>query len=318
MTTSFPGQDPGQDPGHEPRRPEPTEDSDPESTERFDDSEQFEATDQFGHPGQHQDPGQYHDPGRFDDLHQDDLDRFDEPEPAGRPEPPAPPSYDSGRGRLITTILAAVVVLVGAAASVWWFSGRNTSGHQVSAPPSRTTQRRPPRSAPTTPDNSAYGVGTCLDEPLDPATSGLELQPVSCAGDEAVLMVNQVVTQYSDCEAGADYVDHGYILPDIAANVTYCVSLVVPTNQCFEFSTNNSQPIQRAVCGSAPNVVQVESIEPATSAGAACSDKTAPDIWFYQSPTSGQFACVSSQPPSTQTGDTPTGPQTTEPVPPQS
>jgi hypothetical protein len=229
----------------------------------------------------------------------------------GNPPPALPGRLLAGKGRLVTTIVAALVVLVGAAASVWWFSGRgNQPSHQVTAP---TVPRSPaaqlPASrsvVPTTPDNSAYGVGTCLTEPANPATSGLELSPVSCVGGDAVLIINQVVGQYADCQTSADYVNHGFVLTDEAANVTYCLSLMVPVNQCFEFSTNNSQPIQRTACGSAPNVVQVESIETAANAGAACTDKTAPDIWFYQSPSSGQFECVSSQLPSTQTSTPPT------------
>jgi hypothetical protein len=203
-----------------------------------------------------------------------------------------------GRGRLIVTIAAAVVVLVGAAGSVWWFSGRDNQPNNRTAAPPVSTPRRTPKPRPTTaPDTSAYGVGTCLTEPIDPSTGGVELNPVPCTGDAAVLIVNQVVTDYNDCQSGADYVNHGFILPDEVASVSYCVSLVVPANQCFEFSTDNSKPIQRATCGSAPNVVRVESVEPAASVGDACKDQTAPDIWYYQSPTSGQYACVSALPP---------------------
>lgn len=202
-----------------------------------------------------------------------------------------------GRGHLVVTIVAALVVLVGAAGSVWWFSGRNTpSNHPVAAPPPPSTIRHTPRPTPT-PDNAAYGVGTCLTEPIDPDSGGLELDPVSCDGDVAVLVINQVVTDYNDCQQGADYINHGFILNDKVANVFYCASLVVQTNQCFEFSTNNSTPIQRADCGSAANVVKVNSVEPAASVSQACTDLTAPDIWYFQSPTSGQFACVSALPP---------------------
>ncbi|HEX4223845.1 MAG TPA: hypothetical protein VHZ97_15870 [Pseudonocardiaceae bacterium] len=225
-----------------------------------------------------------------------------------------------GRGRLVVVIIsAAVIVLVGAAGSVWWFSGRtNQPNNRGAAPPVSTPRRTPKPKATPTPDTSAYGVGTCLDEPLDPRGGGLELNPVPCDGSSAVLMINQVVTGYNDCQNGADYVNHGFILPDVVANVSYCASLVVPTNQCFEFSTNNSQPIQRTTCGSAPNAVRVESVEPADNVNDACKDQTSPDIWYYQSATSGQYACVSALPPGASTSGQPTTssqPTTSQPPP---
>lgn len=220
--------------------------------------------------------------------------------------PAEPSGQPSNRSRIIVTIVAAAVVLIGAAASVWWFSGRDTQPNQhVTAPPA-STPRHTSKPRPT-PDSSAYRVGTCLDEPVDPKSGGLELTPVPCAGNSAVLMVNQVVKNYNDCQRGADYVNHGFILSDEVANVDYCVSLVVPANQCFAFSTDNSKPIQRAACGSAANVVRVEAVEPAASVTAACKDQTAPDVWYYQSSTSGQYACVSSLPPGASSTDTPPG-----------
>jgi hypothetical protein len=231
------------------------------------------------------------------------------PVPGQEHEPWQTESYQSepgsGPGRLVVTIAAAAVVLVGAAASVWWFSGRHDlPGHPVAAPVSTPRHTSKPRST-TTPDTTAYGVGTCLTEPLDPASGGLELNPVPCDGALSVLIINQVVAQYDDCQQGADYVNHGFVLSDEVSNVDYCVSLVVPANQCFAFSTDNSKPIQRATCGSAPDVVRVESVESAASVNAACTDQTQPDIWYYQSPTSGQYACVSSLPPGASSTSTP-------------
>ncbi|HEV3356717.1 MAG TPA: hypothetical protein VG247_07960 [Pseudonocardiaceae bacterium] len=221
-----------------------------------------------------------------------------------RHSPGEPSGQPSNRARIIVTIVAAAVVLIGAAASVWWFSGRAPQPNQHAAPPPVSTPRHTSKPKPT-PDSSAYGVGTCLDEPVDPNSGGLELTPVPCSGTSAVLMVDQVVTNYNDCQQGADYVNHGFILSDEVANVDYCVSLVVPANQCFAFSTDNSKPIQRAACGSAANVVRVESVEPAASVTAACKDQTAPDIWYFQSPTSGQYACVTSLPPGASSTDSP-------------
>jgi hypothetical protein len=213
------------------------------------------------------------------------------------------PREPGNRARIIVTIVSALVVLIGAATSVWLFSGRGNQSNQHSAPPV-STPRHTSKPKPT-PDTSAYRVGTCLDEPADPNSGGLQLTPVKCAGNSAVLVINQVVTDYNDCQQGADYVNHGFVLSDEVANVDYCVSLVVPANQCFAFSTDNSKPIQRAACGSAPNVVRVESVESAATVTDACKDQTAPDVWYFKSPTSGQYACVSSLPPGASSTGTP-------------
>lgn len=213
------------------------------------------------------------------------------------PEPPREQGSDQNR-LVIVSIAAAAVVLLGTVASVWWFSGRSTPppSHPHAAPPVST----PRHTTKPKPDNAAYGVGTCLDEPVDPNSGGLELTPVPCAGSSSVLIVNQVVKDYNDCSQSADYVNHGFVLSDEVANVDYCVSLVVPADQCFTFSTDNSKPIARAACGSAANVVRVEAVETAASVTAACTDQQQPqDVWYYQAPTSGQFACVTPLPPPT-------------------
>ena len=231
---------------------------------------------------------------------------------------PVPGQAPGARSRIVITIVIAAVVLVGAAASVWWFSGRNNQSNQGAAAPPVSTQPRPTSKPSPTQDNSAYGAGTCLSEPTDPNTGGLEIKPVPCNGPQAVLIINQVVHDYPDCQQGADYVNHGFILSDEVANVDYCASLVVPTNQCFAFSTDNSKPIQRATCGSAPNVVRVEAVENSAAVTDACKDQTAPDVWYFQSPTSGQFACVSPLPPDTSASSTPTtGTPSTGALPPE-
>jgi hypothetical protein len=229
----------------------------------------------------------------------------------------AEPRELGSRARIVVTIVSAVVVLVGAAASVWWFSGRDNQSNQHAAPPPVSTPKRTTTPKPT-PDNAAYTVGTCLSEPTDPNSGGLEIKPVSCGGQQAVLIINQVVHDYPDCQQSADYVNHGFILSDEVAGVDYCASLVVPTNQCFAFSTDNSKPIQRATCGSAPDVVRVESVESAGAVTDACKDQTAPDIWYFQSPTSGQFACVTPLPPDQAPSSAPTtSPTSTGALPPE-
>jgi hypothetical protein len=122
-----------------------------------------------------------------------------------------------------------------------------------------------------------------------------------------VFVINDVVASAPDCDTGqsaADYKDHGYEVPDETAQVAYCASLVVPAHDCFVLG--GSAAIARATCGSATDVVQVQSIESAPSATTACTDKTNPDVWFYQGPSTGQFACVS-RPSSSATTTTPTG-----------
>jgi hypothetical protein len=216
-------------------------------------------------------------------------------------QPPRGPN----RGVLIA-IAAAVVVIVGAGFVLWFTVGPGktpgtpvaATGTQPHPAPPATPNSGSPRPSPsaTAPNQAAaYDVGMCFNEVADARTGGgVELNPVACGGNDAVFVINDVVASIADCDTGqgaADYHDHGYQVPDETAGVAYCASLVVPTSDCFVLG--GTSPIARAACGSAPNVVQVQAIEPAPSAATACTDKPNPDIWFYQSPTSGQFACVS-------------------------
>jgi hypothetical protein len=215
------------------------------------------------------------------------------------PEPP------TGRGRgpvIIPAIVAIAVVLVGLGVTAWWFAAG--PGHRVSPRPIAATGPssapqtrlpfRPSSVPPTRPDtSSAYDVGTCFDEQAGSGPGSVQLSPVACGSNRAVFVINKVVPAVTDCDADAsvNYKQHGYEVPDKTANVAYCASLVVPVNACF--TLGGQAAIAIAPCGSAPNVVQVQAIEPAPNVGAACTDKTNPDVWFYQAPTSGQYACVS-------------------------
>ena len=228
-------------------------------------------------------------------------------EPTPTPEPGRSPA-------MVPAILVAVLVLIGAAVAVWWFAAG--PGHRISprpvaavsptgAPqPTRVPVRPPSTSRDTT---SAYDVGTCFDQKTGSGPGKVELNPVECGGPQAVFVINKVVTVASECDSDSsvNYGQHGYEVPDETANVTYCASLVEPVNACF--TLGGSVPIDTVPCGSGPNVVQVLAIESAPNAAAACTDKTDPDVWFYQSPTSGQYACVS-RPTVTAT---PTAPTTT-------
>ena len=196
------------------------------------------------------------------------------------------PAGRSRRGPLIA--ICAVLVVLAGGFLIWWFAGGQGGGAQGVALPAPTAT-----SAATSDSGVAYDVGTCFDEAAAGAPGNVRLDPQPCAGDHAVFVINQVVAAASACDSasGADYRQHGYEVPDETAKVTYCASLVVPPGQCFVIS--GTRAIARAVCGSAGDVVKVLAVETANSVTAACTDQTDPDVWFYQSPDSGQYACVS-------------------------
>lgn len=244
---------------------------------------------------------------------------------------PQPPRRGASR-RSKVAIAVAVVVVVGASLTLLFTaSSARGSGGSRAAVNSRASNQGPsgrtprhllpptttavPTTVPTTtgpsPDPAAaYDVGSCFDE-ISGRPGKVELNLVPCGGPDAVFVINRVVPSAARCDSGtggADYRDHGYEVPDETANVAYCASLVVPVSTCFVLG--GATPIARAACGSAPNVVRVLAIEPAPSAAAACTDQTNPDVWFYQAPTSGQFACVSRP-----TATTTTAPTTAPTVP---
>jgi hypothetical protein len=243
-------------------------------------------------------------------------------EPWGRQEPEpeyAPPEYPdeppARRGRTVVMLAIAAVVLAGAGTAIWFFTGG--PGHTATPRAAAAATSDPPApSAPTTGASSgthpggpvptgtsgsaapsganspsAYDVGSCFDEQAGQGAGKVQLNPVPCGGDQSVFVINRVVTNAADCDSGADYHQHGYEVPDVTVGVTYCASLVVPANVCFVLG--GTAPIARATCGSSPDVVTVQSIESAPNVTSACADKVNPDVWYYQSPSSGQFACVS-------------------------
>jgi hypothetical protein len=238
----------------------------------------------------------------------------------GWDEQAAEPYYDDYQTRfaarrrpsrkVLIAIAAAVVVVAGAATALFAFGGfPGRSGGRPAAASQRPSSHAapapslsvPPRVTVTTPAGqsnanhaAAYDVGTCFDEVRGAAAGKVELNPVPCGGTEAVFVINDVVASAPDCDTGqgaADYKNHGYEVPDETAQVAYCASLVVPAHECFVLS--GTLPIARAACGAAPGVVQVMSIESAPSAATACTDKSNPDVWFYQGVNTGQYACVS-------------------------
>ena len=212
------------------------------------------------------------------------------------------------RRLLAGLVLAVVVVLVGGVA-LWWFAagpGRTDTPRPVAAtrdnpqPPERHVP--PSASSPSPNIAAAYDVGSCFDEAQGAGPGKVELNLVPCGGNRAVFVINKIVTTAAACDSGADFHNHGYEVPDETANVAYCASLVVPANVCFTLAA--AQPIERTPCDAAPGTVRVTAVEPAPNATSACTDKQNPDVWYYQSPTSGQFACVSRPPTGSTTAPT--------------
>ena len=223
---------------------------------------------------------------------------YDRPEPEQPPwsEPVPPAAVDGPNRRVVAALVVATVVVVVGGVAVWWFAAG--PGHNATPRPVAATHSNPPppvRQAPGTSTSAdraaAYDIGSCFDEAQGSGPGRVELNLVDCGSGRAVFVINKIVDTATQCDAGADFKNHGYEVPDETANVAYCASLVVPANVCFTLAA--TQPIQRTACGSIPGTVQVLAIEAAPSATTACTDKTNPDVWFYQSPTSGQFACVS-------------------------
>ncbi|HEX3649399.1 MAG TPA: hypothetical protein VHV49_13295 [Pseudonocardiaceae bacterium] len=221
---------------------------------------------------------------------------YEDPGPA-EPEP----RHRGPSRRSVAAITVAVLVVVGAGLTLLFTTGSGSGGgHRPAAAGSQrpATRRTQPATRTTQPTTSAspnpaaaYDVGSCFNEIAGSAPGKVELNLVPCGGPDSVFVINKVVASATRCDSGADYRDHGYEVPDETADVAYCASLVVPANSCFVLG--GSVPIVRAACGSAPDAVQVLAIESAPGVATACTDKTNPDVWYYQAPTSGQFACVS-------------------------
>jgi hypothetical protein len=221
--------------------------------------------------------------------------------------PPRPPRRRTG---LIIAIVVAVLVVVGggvAGIALALGSGTSASGSHPIATPTPTESGGLPTQFPgvggsgtatptPSPDAStgsgAWTVGSCFDET---GTVGkVSLSQVPCDSDQAVFVINTVIPMKSQCPGGANY--RGDVIGDQYAGADYCVSLEVPAGQCFVYDDQskggNTQVIARAPCGSGKDIVRVQSVEPATDPNSACSDVSNVDVWAYQSPTSGQFACV--------------------------
>jgi hypothetical protein len=216
---------------------------------------------------------------------------------------------DGPRRSVVVAIAVGVVVVLGAGVALWFTAGPGRAQDPRPVAVTSAQQAPPPVVHPTTTPSgtqdtaAAYDVGSCFDEANGGSAGKVELNPVPCSGAEAVFVINSVVPTAATCDSAADYRDHGFEVPDETAHVAYCASLVVPVNVCFVLG--GSAPVARVPCGSAPDAVQVLAIESAPSPKTACTDQTNPDVWYFQAPTSGQFACVS------RPGTNPTGTSST-------
>jgi hypothetical protein len=282
---------------------------------------------QQGQPGQQPgQPGAYGQPGQQPGSYGQPAQPGQQPGPYGQPgpqgyfqpsrdpeiniyrgfpggPPPRPPRRKTG---LIIAILVAVLVVGGGVAGIAFAlaPGKSASGGHPIATPTSTQSGGLPTQFPgvsggsgtpapgTSTGSPAWTVGTCFDE--GGSVGHIALSQVPCDSDQSVFVINTVIPMKSQCAGGSGY--RGDIIGDQDAGVDYCVSLVVPAGQCFVYddqsSGGNTQVVQRTTCGNGKYTVRVQAVEPATDPSSACSDVSNVDVWYFQSPTSGKFACV--------------------------
>jgi hypothetical protein len=215
------------------------------------------------------------------------------------------------RGSMIAAIAAAVVVIAGVVVGVvlWLGSGSKppAGGHAIANPTPSSPGALPTQfpgvpasggsgatgsTGSAGPGSPAWSIGACFDE--QGTVGNITLSQVPCQGDQAVFVINAVIPMSSQCPGGSKY--RGDTIGDQDAKVNYCVSLVVPAGQCFVYDdqskNGNAQVVRRTSCGGGQYEVQVQSVQPATDPNSACANVSNADVWNYQSPTSGQFACV--------------------------
>ncbi|HEX7659692.1 MAG TPA: hypothetical protein VF444_09440 [Pseudonocardiaceae bacterium] len=275
---------------------------------------------QSGHPNQ---PGYSAQPGwadysagqggsnYFQPTNDPDVNVYRAPTGGGYPVMPPP----RRKGPFIAAVIAAMVLVGGGAAGVtiWLGSnGRPSGGHVVTTPTTTPTasgtlptqfpgtsaggfgsaSATAPTDTASPSGSTAWTVGTCFYE--KGTVGNVSLSPVACDSDQAVFVINSVISPTSDCPDDANY--NGDVIGDQAADAYYCVSLAVPAGQCFVYDDQsdgaNTQVVRRTDCGGGAYVVRVQSVEAAGDSDSACQDVPDVDVWSYQSPTSGKYACV--------------------------
>ena len=213
------------------------------------------------------------------------------------PMPPAPPPRRSQRGAVIGTVIGVVLMLgLGTWAVVGIISSRHSAAagaSDTSGKPARTSTTRAPRSSNT--NSAQYNTNDCVW--LDVTSSHL----TTCTSDKSALQINLVIPRQNKCEDADDYDSFGDTWYDDKLSLRYCASLSVPKGQCVQLDLNDTGLVERAACTAvaAPNdapktkTYQVMDIVSTANAKTACDKVPATDdVWFYQSPKSGQFACL--------------------------
>jgi hypothetical protein len=213
------------------------------------------------------------------------------------PPPPMPPPRKSQTGAIIGTAVGVVLMLgLGTWAVIGIISSRHSTeaGGTGSTTKTTRTTTRPPRTSDTS--SIRFGVNDCVW--LDVKTS----ERVSCTSDKAALQINLVIPQQQKCSDTDPYDSYGDGWYDGKLALRYCASLSVPKGQCVQLDLDDTGFVERASCTSttplasgAPNAktYQVTDIVSSANAKTACDKVPATDdVWFYQSPKSGQFACL--------------------------
>jgi hypothetical protein len=219
----------------------------------------------------------------------------------GPPPPIQPPPRKSQTGAIVGTVVGVVLMLgLGTWAVVGIISSRHSAEAARASSATRTTTTRgtttrPPRTSNTS--GTGYAVNDCVW--LDVDTS----ERVPCTSAKAALQINQVIPQKDECTS-AKYDGYGDSWYSEKAGLRYCASLAVPKGQCVQLDLDDTGLVRRVACtgasrpSGAPNTktYQVIDIVTARDAVSAC-DKVpgADDEWFFQSPQSGQFACLKQQ-----------------------
>jgi hypothetical protein len=221
---------------------------------------------------------------------------YQQPGSWGPPPPIMPPPRKSQTGAIIGTVVGVVLML---GLGTWAVIGIISSRHSTEAGGTSTTRTttsttRAPRTSAT--DSIRFSPNDCVW--LDVKTS----ERVSCTSDKAALQINLVIPQKEKCADTDAYDSYGDGWYDGKLALRYCASLMVPKGQCVQLDLDGTGFVERAACTStaplasgAPNAktYQVTDVVSSADAKTAC-DKVpnTDDVWFYQSPKSGQFACL--------------------------
>jgi hypothetical protein len=203
------------------------------------------------------------------------------PHPGGHPPLPPPPKK-SRTGLIVGLILGVLLLLGGGVAAVVLL------GEPVASQPTATAAPVPERTSSSAPNASGdYAVGDCVW--LDKEYS----YKVDCTSPKAALKINSVIAVDAECKGSdGDYWGDDFHTTDPPHR--YCLSLVVPEGQCLQEAQSVKAPgyVMRSTCTptAAQDTMKVVKVAQAANADAACTDKQ--EAWYFDSPTSGKYACL--------------------------